>query len=560
MKSAPHSKGRGWLKVAVAVVAIAACDSADMTGPVPGVPASVAIAPDSAHLTYLGETLRFTAVVRDGTGASVGGAVRWASSDGSVVTVDGTGLVTARGNGRAEVRASLGDLGAAATVRVEQGASALQIFGDGQVALPGRPLPLSVGVQVQDAGGRRVAGALVRFRVTGGGGSVDPDSVRSDASGVSSTVWTVGPAVGEQRLMASVAGGAEAEFTARAVAPDSVVTGVALHSGEGATLNVGGTTGVKVRAVDGAGRPVPGALVRFAPESGGSVEPDSVRSDSSGLASAQWTLGLAPGAHTLAVTAGSGRLAVTATARDPAVAVATVELESRLVERAWAGQRIPLEVRLRRDTGIGLGGGLVTFLPGPLGGSATPDSTVSDPYGLATSVWTLGSTPGVYTMVVASGSVRLELSSRVLDPDSEVSRVVPRSGDGQWGLVSRRLQEPMVVQVLEESLGPVPGALVSFAPEAGSGSVEPDSVRTDSAGLASALWTLGPGPGAQRLTVAAGGLTRLELTAVAQPDAGVCGRTRAVIEELLRLTGVAHCRDVTAGHLASVERMKPEPR
>ena len=286
------------------------------------------------------------------------------------------------------------------------------------------------------------------------------------------------------------------------------------------------------------------------------MEPDSVRSDSSGLASAQWTLGLAPGGHTLAVAAGAGILAVTATALDPAVAVATVELESRLVERAWAGQRIPLEVRLRRDTGIGLGGGLVTFVPGPSGGSATPDSTLSDPYGLATSVWRLGPTPGVYTMVVASGSVRLELSSRVLDPDSVVARVVPRSGDGQWGLVGKRLEEPVVVQVLDESEGPVPGALVSFAPEAGSGSVEPDSVRSDSAGLASALWTLGPAPGEQRLTVAAGGLTRMELTAVAQPDAGVCGRTRAVIEELLRLTGVAHCGDVTAGHLASVERMK----
>ena len=121
MELGSHSKGCGWLKVALAVVAIAACDSDDMTGPVPGVPTSVAIVPDSANLTYLGETLQFTAVVRDGTGASVGGSVRWETSDGAVVGVDAQGLVTARGNGTADVRASLGDLGAAATVRVEQG-------------------------------------------------------------------------------------------------------------------------------------------------------------------------------------------------------------------------------------------------------------------------------------------------------------------------------------------------------------------------------------------------------------------------------------------------------
>ena len=39
--------------MAVAIVAMAACDSGDMAGPVPGVPTSVAIAPDSARLTYL---------------------------------------------------------------------------------------------------------------------------------------------------------------------------------------------------------------------------------------------------------------------------------------------------------------------------------------------------------------------------------------------------------------------------------------------------------------------------------------------------------------------------
>ncbi|WP_420632537.1 Ig-like domain-containing protein [Candidatus Palauibacter sp.] len=558
MKSGPHSRiNGGSLKVAAGLVAIAACDSGEMTGPVPGLPASVAVAPDSAVLTYLGETAQFTARVTDGTGAAVGDAVRWESTDRAVVTVDGSGLVTARGNGTAEVRASLGDVSDAAAVRVEQGATALQTFGDGQRALAGRSLPASVGVQVQDVGARPVAGTVVRFAVTAGGGSVDRDSVRSDNSGVASAVWTVGSTLGEQRLVASVAGGPEAEFTARAVTPDSAVAAVALRSGGGEVAGLGRTVEVAVSVADGAGRSVPGALIRFSPESAGdSVEPDTVRSDSSGLASTSWTLGLAPGDHTLAVAAGGARLAVTATALDPAVAVATVELQSGSVERAAAGQLLPVEVRVRDEDGRPVAGGLVTFAAGPSGGSATPDSTLSDEDGLASSAWRLGLTTGAaYTLVVTSGDSRLELTATAVDPNLAVARVVPWSGDGQQGLVGQRLPEPLVVQALDEAGRPVPGALVSFTPEPGAGSVEPESARSDSAGLARAEWRLGAAPGEQTLAVSAAGQALLEVTATARPDAGVCGRTPAVIAELLGETGVASCADVTDAHLASVRHL-----
>ena len=359
MTSRPHSRiNGGSLKVAAALVAIAACDSGEMTGPVPGVPASVAVAPDSAVLTYLGETAQFTARVTDGTGASVGGVVRWESTDRAVVTVDGSGLVTARGNGTAEVRASAGGASDAAPVRVEQRVATLRVFGDGQSALAGLSLPSMVGVAVFDAGDRPVVGTVVRFAVTSGGGTVEPDSAVSDGSGVASALWTLGVAPGEQRLVASVPDGPEEAIAALAV-----------------------------------------------------------------------------------------------------------------------------------------------------------------------------------------------------DPNSVVARVVPWSGNRQWGLVGQPLPEPVVVQALDEAGRPVPGALVSFTAEAGSGSVEPDSVRSDSAGLARAEWTLGPAPGEQTLAVAVMGMAQLEVTATAQPDAGVCGRTPVVIELLLRITGVAGCAAVTDDRLAAVSVM-----
>ncbi|WP_420463119.1 leucine-rich repeat domain-containing protein [Candidatus Palauibacter sp.] len=542
------------IKVAAVLAAVAACDSGEAVAP-PVVPLSLAVAPDSAVLTYLGETVRFTARVTGGTGSEAG-TVRWESTDRAVVTVDGSGLVTARGNGTAEVRASLGGVSDAAPVRVAQRASGLRVFGDGQRALPGLSLPSMVGVAVRDGGDRPVVGAVVRFAVTAGGGTVDPDSAVSDGSGLAAVAWTVGETLGEQRLVASVVDGPEAEITAKAVGPDSAVAAVELQSGGGERVGLGQTRLVLVRVADGAGRPVGGALVRFSPgPEGGSVQPDSVRSDSSGLASASWMLGPAVGDHTLVVLSGEARLDVTATALDPASTVATIEAPSWGGETAGTGQRIEVEVRLRDGGGRSVAGAFVTFLPGPSGGSVKPDSARSDGSGFASSVWTLGPNAGDYTLVVASGRARLELAVTAVDPDSVVARVVPWSGDRQWGIVGHPLPELVVVQTLDEARRLVPGALVTFMPGPGSGSADPDSVRSDSLGLASTVWTLGASIGDQRLAASVAGGARLDVTAAARPDAGVCRRTRAVIEELLARTGLASCADVTRDHLASLRAL-----
>ncbi len=310
---------RTTLKVAAALALVGACDSTEVVGPPGGAVRSVVVTPREAVLTHLGETVRFTAAVRRDSGAVGGSAVRWESTDETVVAVDGSGVATARGNGRAEVRALLEGVSGAATVTVVQRPSALSVFGDGQSALAGLRLPGSVGVQVQDAGGRPVAGVGVRFSVVSGGGSVDPESASSDESGVASVAWTLGGGLGEQRLLASAAGGLEAALTATAVDPNSVVARVVVWSG-GRQEGVAGQPlpePVVVQALDAAALPVPGALVRFAPDPGdGSVNPGSARTDSAGLASTVWTLGASTGDQRLRVSVGSGpALEVTATAQ-----------------------------------------------------------------------------------------------------------------------------------------------------------------------------------------------------------------------------------------------------
>ena len=330
-------RSRATAKVAVALALVGACDSAEVVGPPGGMVRSVAVTPREAHLTYLGETVRFTAAVRRDSGAVGGSAVRWESSDETVVSVDGTGQATARGNGRAEVRASLEGVSGSATVTVAQRPTSLSVFGDGQSALAGLRLPGSVGVQVQDAGGRPVSGLGVRFSVASGGGSVDPDTATTDGSGVASVAWTLGAALGEQRLAVS-AGGLGADVRATAVDPNSVVARVVVWSG-GRQEGVAGRPlpePVVVQALDAATLPVPGALVRFAPDAGdGSAVPTSARTDSAGQASTEWTLGASEGDQRLRVSVGasSPALEVTATAhpdrgicaRTPAVVVELLE-------------------------------------------------------------------------------------------------------------------------------------------------------------------------------------------------------------------------------------------
>ncbi len=81
--------------------------------------ASVALRPDTARLTRGGDTLRLAAEPRDAGGtAQPWAGVTWSSSDTSVARVSATGLVTAVGNGTAQIRATAEEASAVARVTV----------------------------------------------------------------------------------------------------------------------------------------------------------------------------------------------------------------------------------------------------------------------------------------------------------------------------------------------------------------------------------------------------------------------------------------------------------
>ena len=88
-------------------------------------------------------------------------------------------------------------------------------LGDGQEGRAGTPLPKPMTARVTDSRGRSVPGEVVSFTVLTGGGSVGAGSVTSDVDGMARTTWTLGAAVGEQKLEARVVTGTPMADTAR---------------------------------------------------------------------------------------------------------------------------------------------------------------------------------------------------------------------------------------------------------------------------------------------------------------------------------------------------------
>jgi hypothetical protein len=80
----------------------------------------VAVTPSSGALS-VGETVRLQAAIADAGGAPVSGRVSWASTNPAIVSVDASGLITARRPGTASIVAVYGSAVATATITVRAG-------------------------------------------------------------------------------------------------------------------------------------------------------------------------------------------------------------------------------------------------------------------------------------------------------------------------------------------------------------------------------------------------------------------------------------------------------
>lgn len=357
------------------------------------------------------------ATVLDQRGDSIPGSqVTWQSLAPSVASVDASGKITAVGAGAGDVKVSSAiDANVSATVTVSVAQVPKLFFkttGDAQSATVGTAVALPVQMRLADSLDAGVAGRIVTFAVTQGGGTtVAADT--TDVNGVASTTWQLGTTAGTNAFTATVTGVAltPLSFTAtgRAGAPVSMTV-----QGDSETAHAGTAVAVapSVLLKDGFNNPVSGVIVSFAVTGGsGLVAQPTVTTDANGSAADAWTLGTA-GANTLHASVSQGGVAgnphdFTATALaagTPTQAIVVAgDGQTGLIGYALNFQQ-SLQVL---DSANGPVSGVpVTFAVTVGGGSVTGASTTTDLFGVATvGSWTVQAGANTLTGTATGGGI-----------------------------------------------------------------------------------------------------------------------------------------------------------
>ena len=164
----------------------------------------------------------------------------------------------------------------------------------------------------------------------------------------------------------------------------------------------------------------------------------------------------------------------------------------------------------------------VTFTASPRGGVFSTPKTQTNSSGVASTNYTLSTTPGVYTITAASKGYASAIFT-VTATGSAPAIIVIASGNNQSGPVTSSLNSPLKVKVKDAAGNAVAGVSVTFSDGGAGGSVSPPTVTTDSGGFASTTYTTGTKAGSVSITASVNGLApaTFKATVLAGPPASM---------------------------------------
>jgi hypothetical protein len=384
---------------ALVLIGLAGCKGSEPAQ----VATSVAVNPTNVFLHAIGAVRQANGAVLDQKGDTIRSAkVVWTSLGPSVASVDSTGKITAVAVGTAQIKAAASTNASVATlvpVTVTQvPAGLVKVSGDGQAGSIGSTLPLPLTARVTDSAGIAVAGAIVAFTVTQGGGTVTAaDTTAGD--GLAQATLQLGSTTGTNSVSASVSGTAITPVTFTATANGGPPASMVIQAGEGQSAHVGTAVAIApaVLLQDSASNPVAGVIVTFAVASGGGIVTKPV--DTTGVngiaAPAAWTLGSA-GTNTLTASvseAGVSGNPVTFTATGIAAGAPTqVAIDTGNGQTGLAGYalNVPPAVRVLDASNGPVPNASVNFAVTAGGGSVTGGAATTDLFGVATvGSWTV---------------------------------------------------------------------------------------------------------------------------------------------------------------------------
>ena len=405
-----------------------------------------------------------------------------------------------------------------------------KVSGDGQGGLVGVALAEPFVVSVLDEDGAAIAGTVVSFSVTAGGGTLSAATVTTDANGRARSTLTLGSEPGTNTVAATVEGLGTETFTAIGQAtadPDgddeeaddeqAMSQSLTKVSGEGQAGQAGTTLAEPfvVSVLDQNGSAYAGAVVTFSVTAGGgTLSATTATTNASGQVRSTLTLGSDPGPNTVSATvAGLEPVAFTATATAIEQTPHSLTKVSGEGQAGQAGATLaePFVVSVLDEDGAAIAGAVVTFSVTAGGGMLSSTTATTDANGRARSTLTLGSQPGTNT--VTATVAELESVTFTASGYAIPHSLTKVSGEGQEGAASTQLAEPFVVSVLDEDGAAIAGAAVTFSVTAGGGTLSSTTATTDANGRARSTLTLGSQPGLNAVAATVAGLEPVTFTA-----------------------------------------------
>ena len=184
-----------------------------------------------------------------------------------------------------------------------------------------------------------------------------------------------------------------------------------------------------------------------------------------------------------------------------------------------------LRVRVTDDDGEPLGGVEVSWAVTAGQGTLITATSTTDGDGVAVNSWTLGATEGQQTVTASVPGANTVTFTATAGP--RTAFLLERaSGNAQVGLPGD-VVKPIQARLLDANGLPLAGVPVTWTVTGGGGSVNPGATTTNSLGVATTLWTLGP-TGPQTLTASAPGAGTLTFTA----SSDECARIRTFAQLL----------------------------
>jgi hypothetical protein len=493
------ARGPGTTSVKAVVGDIVASASVVVKQLVAGV-AIVNPAGDTTVSILEGNQLQLHAHALDARGHVVPGRLAmWHIDDTTIATIGPTGILFGTKGGHGLVSANVEGASAYLPVTVVTPAADLAVVGGtGQRALAGHQLPQRIVVRAVTRKGAPATGKVVTFRLRGAQGKLDPQSAITDGDGRARTQWTLGDDPGIQTLLATVENvdsAASIDAEAEPVAANTRATPIvaALHARAGATL----TDSVGVRITDSTGRVLAGVPVRWTAIDG-TVQPASPRTDSAGVARAQWTLSSHTGSQRLRVFVGptDSRIAPsTISAIAAAGSPAKIIVVSGDRQHGTAGAALPKSIVLRVVDVAGNSAAQVPVTLAVSGGTVDDVGMTTDADGVVRIHWTMGHTSGDYGLTVTTEGV--SKPAKVIAHAASSTAANLSFDDAPAAKDARPNARRIIATVTDIYGNPVADAAVSFL--AKDGAVSPTRAVTDDRGRVSLSWMTGGSAGEQTL-------------------------------------------------------------